>query len=490
MGFDVDARTDSNLDLLNEIEIDRELASRGLQPFIECAWPEVEPSADYIHGWHIDALCEHLEAVLSGQIKRLVINVPPGSMKSLTTAVLFPAWAWTKYPGKKFIFACYGDYIAKRDSLRTRRLFSGEWYQKRWGDVVKPDYSKEFSAHIYSTLQNGFRMATTVGGVVTGEHAHIQVVDDPIKPLDVTGTMAVTAKTLETAVTWWDETMATRLLPGAARIIIMQRLHQGDLAGHVLQAGGYEHLMLPMEFEPKRKCFTSIGFEDPRKEADDLLFPERFPREDVEQTKRELGARGAAAQLQQDPNPATGTTFRRDQIQFYKELPARLTTQIQSWDCAFKDTSSSDFVVGQVWGSRDQDYFLLTQKRDRLSFSETCKAILNMSADHPKTYKKLIEDKANGPAVIDALKKKLSGIVPVNPQGGKEARANAVEDLFEGGNVWLPHPSIAPWIDEFIEELIAFPAAVHDDQVDAMTQALTYLRKKSILRLREAMKRI
>jgi predicted phage terminase large subunit-like protein len=478
-------------DAATEIAIDREIASRGMVPFIELAWHEVEPARPFVHGWHIDALCDHLEAVMNKELSRLVINVPPGTMKSLGTSVLFPSYVWTKHPQTRFIFGCYADKIARRDSLKTRRLFSGKWYQDRWGHTAAPDYQKEFSGTIFSTTQNGFRMSTTVGGQVTGEHADIQVVDDPIKPLDVTGSMSVTSNALETAVTWWDETMSTRLIDfeKSARIIIMQRLHQGDLAGHVLKAAGYEHLMLPMEYEPKRKCFTSIGFEDPREEAGELLFPERFPRDAVDQLKRELGPRGSAAQLQQDPTPASGTIFHRNQIQFYKTIPTNLQNTIQSWDCTFKETGSS-YVVGQVWANKGSDFYLLDQVRDRMSFSTTCESIKHLTAKWKKSYKKLIEAKANGMAVADALKSVISGIVLVEPKGGKEARAHAVESLFAGGNVWLPHPEIAPWIETFIEELIAFPAAVNDDQVDAMTQALTHLRGKNIMRLREAMAKL
>ena len=473
---------------VDEIGIDRELSSRRLIEYVELAWSEVLPSDPFIRTWSLEAVCDHLQAVADGEITRLVINVPPGTTKSLSACVFFPSWLWTRKPDRRFIYASYNDQLSRRDSLRMRQLISSEWYQARWGHIVKPNTQAEWSGRYFSNMAGGFRKMTTIGGGVTGEHAHIQVVDDPIKPFDITGSLAVSKTALETVTTWYNETMASRLVDfkKSARIIIMQRLHQGDLAGHVLANDDYEHLMLPMEYEPARKCLTSIGFKDPRKEEGDLLCPERFSEEAVATLSRELGPRAAQAQLQQNPTPATGNIFLRDYIQFYTERPKRIPVTIQSWDCTFKETGTS-YVAGQVWGMVDTDYYLLDQVRRRMGLSETCAKLAELSLKWPKSTKKLIEDKANGAAVVDVMKKKVSGLTLVNPQGGKEARANAVEPLWSAGNVWLPHPSIAPWIEVFIEELIAFPAGVNDDQVDSMTQALTYLQRKNINRLRAAM---
>lgn len=471
--------------------LDRELAGRGLNRFIDIAWPEVAPGDSYVSNWHIDAICEHLEAVIDGEIHRLVINVPPGSTKSLTCAVFFPAWAWTKDPTLRFIYACYNDQLSRRDSRKCRSLIGSKWYQERWGyryRILDQRKDKaEDSSKRYSTNEGGFRLITSIKGGVTGEHGDIQIVDDPIKPLEVTGSLAISKTALERVLTWWNETMSTRMVNQySARIIIMQRLHQGDLAGEMLRQGGYEHLCLPMEYEKKRICATVLGTPDPRKEDGELLDPVRFPREAVDKTKHDLGPRGTAAQLQQDPTPAAGNLFKREQFKFYKKRP-KCTQQVQSWDCAFKDLDTSSFVVGQVWGLVDSDYYLLAQKRARMSLTVTVSAVKNLTKRYPKAIAKLIEDKANGPAVVDMLKKKISGFRLVTPQGGKEARANAVEPLFEAGNVYLPDPSIAPWIKEYIEEMVAFPAALNDDQVDATTQALIYLHRKNLNRLRAAM---
>ena len=467
--------------ILNKlIEVDRDLSRKGLRYFVRAAWHQVEPSRKYLSNWHIDAICDHLEAVTKQDITRLVINVPPGSMKSLLCCVFWPAWVWTFKPYTKWIYGSYALGISKRDNLRMRRLIESPWYQARWGQNFK-QLDDNWGAIKFVNDQAGYRLATSVGGTCTGEHADVQVVDDPIKPMDVSGTSAVTRSVLKSCESWWQETMASRLVDfeKSGRVIIMQRLHTHDLAGIVLNDGGYEHLRLPMEFESKAISTTKLGFKDPRKEDGELLWPERFTAKAVTQLKKELGARASAAQLQQRPSPLSGSLFKREWIKFYKVLPDRLTNHLQSWDCTFKDADTSDYVVGQVWAAHSSEFYLLDQVRERLSFSATLKAIAQLSYKWPEAHQKLVEDKANGAGVVDVLKDKITGLILVTPLGGKEARANAIEPLWEAGNVYLPHPDKAPWVHNFIEELVTFGAALHDDQVDAMTQALARLHERS-----------
>ena len=473
------------------IQLDRELAKRGLKHFIKMVWPIVEPSEVYIPNWHTDAICEHLEATLSGDIRRLVMSVPPGSMKSLSCCVFFPAYTWTKDAGHRFIFSSFSDRLSKRDSLKTRRIVESEYYQERWGEQVQLE-SEGYTIARFGTKKGGARLMTTVGGGITGEHGHTQVTDDPLKPLDLGGSLAASKNTLEKILTWWTKTMASRLVnpETSVRIIIMQRLAVNDLAGAMLKEGGWEHLMLPMEFEPKRKCFTVIGFEDPRTKEGELLCPKRFSPDAVAELKKEVGAREYRAQYQQDPVLTGGNIFNRKYAQFYSQLPKKFDRMVQSWDCAFKGADSSDPVSGQVWGLKGTDYYLVDRINDRMTFSETCRAVVQMSAKWPKAVKKYIEDKANGPAVVDYLKKKISGFELVNPEGGKESRAHAIEPLWEGGNIWLPSPEIAPWIEDFLVELEQFPSGAHDDDVDSMTQAVIKLYRRNIDRLRRAMQAV
>jgi predicted phage terminase large subunit-like protein len=358
----------------------------------------------------------------------------------------------------------------------------------------------EWTSTKYSNDKAGFRMATTVGGAATGEHADIQLVDDPIKPLDAPGDR-LQSKSIEEVINWWDETMSTRMRDPktARRVIIMQRLHENDLAGHVLASGGYTHLCLPMEAE--RSCVVSVphrcsmpesveptelGFRDPRPEGV-LLWPSRFPAEVLEVRHKEMGPRASAAQDQQRPVPAGGGIFKRDWVQHWTKKPAR-GEMIQSWDMTFKNTADSDYVVGQLWQRDGADFYLLDQWRAKATFSETCKAVISFTAKHPRAIRKLIEDKANGTAIMDMLKNKIPGMVPIEPLGGKIARANAVEPLWAAGNVWIPDPERAPWVHDFIEELVTFNGdpGRHDDQVDAMTQALAYFTERSTDTYRKA----
>ena len=493
----------------SDILLDRELGSRSLREYIEMAWPQVEPAREFIPNYHIDAICEHLEAVTRREIRRLVINVPPGSMKSLTCSVFWPSWTWTHTPSCKWITASYSGMIARRDSLRALQLMETEWYQQRWGGLWKKNRD-DWSSVKYSNSAAGFRFAVTVGGAATGEHADHQLVDDPIKPLDARGARVDSTK-LQVCEEWWSETMATRVVDPAraTRTIIMQRLHERDLSGLVLPTGDYTHLNLPMRYEPKcvismpHPCAlredakgektppTPIKYKDPREEGE-LLWPARFPEEIQAERKKELGSRGVASQDQQRPMPSGGGIFKRDWVQHWKAFPKGRVEYIQSWDCTFKGLDDSDYVVGQVWARYMGLFFLLDQVRDQMTFSATCRAIKTLSAKWPKATRKLVEDKANGSAVISTLHDTVPGLIAVNPQGGKVSRAQAIEPLWESKNVWLPDPTVAPWVHDFIEELTDFNGdpGRHDDQVDAMTQALVYLHRKTASNYAKAMEQL
>ena len=296
---------------------------------------------------------------------------------------------------------------------------------------------------------------------------------------------------------WFDVVMSTRVNDPktAAKVVVMQRCHQQDLSGHLLEQGGWEHLCLPAEYEGST-VVTSIGFSDPRTEHGELLWGERFGQKEIESLKVSLGSYAAAGQLQQRPSPAGGGIFKRHWFRYWQprganlppvvvrlpdgtqtsitamEAPHRVDEMIQSWDCTFKDLETSDYVVGQAWARIGALFLLADQTRARLDCPATIKAVRELSAKWPTTIAKLIEDKANGSAVIQMLSREIPGILPVNPEGGKVARAAAVSPLVEAGNIYLPHPLYAPWVNDFIEECAAFPNGAHDDQVDAMTQAL------------------
>ncbi len=266
------------------------------------AWKWVEPGTEFADNWHIELICKHLEAITRGEFNRLIINVPPGTMKSLLVCVFWQPWVWTERPEKKWMFASYNVSLSKRDNLRARRLIESPWYQACWGHVYKPVHDEWLQTR-YVNNRAGFRMCTGVGGGATGEHVDYQVVDDPHKPSDLVG---VSRPAIETTKTWWQQTMASRLLgPRSSRVIIMQRLHKHDLAGICLESGQYEHLCLPMVYESSQRSETSVG-KDKRRREGELLWPKLFSKSEVAKRKEEFGSRGWAAQDQQRPSPPGG----------------------------------------------------------------------------------------------------------------------------------------------------------------------------------------
>lgn len=473
--------------------VEREIGLRGsFYDFVRMAWPLVEHNRPFVDNWHIGAMCEHLEAVFRGQIKRLVINVPPGSMKSLTTSVMWQPWVWIQDPGWRFILGSFDEsLVGKRDGTKVLDIVRSKWFQQRWGDRVGIK-GKEPSLGEFYTTRGGMRFATSVGGKVLGRHAHAFVIDDPTKPQTMSDT------TLAETRRWKQETTASRLLPGGAYVLIMQRLHSNDLAGMAEEeneaAGGgarYEFLRLPMRFEESQRCTTSIGFSDPRKDEGELLWPAYKDETEVSQQEKDMGGAGSAvvaAQLQQRPAPAKGLFFEREWFKRWKKLPERFDVVIDSWDCSFKDTEKSDYVVGQRWGVREGRFYLIARVRGRWSFSTTLREIKTflLRRDLPKPSAVLIEDKANGPAILDMLQKEVPGLVAVNPEGGKVVRAQAVTPLYEAGTVFHPDPSdlvegvpVNSWVDDHEAELLKFPKGKNDDSVDSATQALNYLKHKA-----------
>lgn len=485
---------------IDEIELDRRLVHvGGLYEFVRLAWHIIEP-APFVEGWHVQEICNHLEAVSLGKLRRLVINIPPGCGKSLTVSVFWPVWEWIYRPYRKFMFASFDASLSQRDSMKAKEVICSKWFQERWGfsadfrkldrlgikavHVLTDQNSRQNTATIYWSSGGGLRFSTSVGGKATGWHANIQVCDDPVKPQDVAEGGDTARNALGTAERWWRSTMASRKADpnDFSRVIIMQRLHTEDLAGVCIR-DGYTLLRLPMEYESKAPCVTPVGGD--RRTMDGEILTTRFSPEAVKETREEMGPRVAAAQLQQRPTPDGGTIFQRDwMVKRWKEIPAQ-ATYIQSWDCTFKGASTSDYVVGQVWAKHGAEFFLVDQIRARMDLPSTCQAIKDMRAKWPKARLIVIENKANGPAVEQVLRKEVPGIVLWDPKVGKVERANAITPFFAAGNVYLPEWT--EWVGDFVEELCSFPLGANDDQVDATTQALLRLGVKTSSRLKEAM---
>ena len=500
------------------IETDRALVARGgFHEFVRLAWSVVEPSI-FVDGWHIEEICAHLEAVSRGEIRRLVINQPPGTGKSTLVNVLWPAWEWVERPATKWIFASYdSSLVGTRDGGKVIQLLGSDWFRSRWGDLLP---SGKAAASMFQNRAGGFRFATSVAGAVTGRHADIQVADDPIKPRDALGGSTNTKNAIRAVSEWWASTMSTRLADQRTgrRVIVMQRLTHDDLAGEMLATGEYTHLRLPMLYEASDPCKTRWGG-DRRTTEGEPLFPERFPLPVVEGLARELGPAGWAAQGQQRPSVAGGGIFRRDWFRFWHVIPGisepckcdqcwaaqrdleghsgvnpcavrpNEGQDIQSWDLTFKGSEGTDMVAAQVWRMAGSALYLLDSLNERLSYVATKRAFRDWGAKWPTCYDKLVEDKANGPALESDLKSDIPGITLVAPGGGKEARASAASPMFAEGLVFVPHPALAPWVFDYLKQLEAFPRAAHDDMVDATTQALVRVKAHG-LAFSAAMRRI
>lgn len=474
-----------------------EEARRHFKTFIRMSWPHIEEGTPFLDNWHIDAIAEHLTALYKRQIKRLIINIPPRCMKSSLASVAFPAWVWLQDPSFKMLTCSYERGLAVRDAMKSRKLFDHPWYARinrlsedtkepifRMAGTTPSDRKLKDSEDWYENNRGGVRIALGVESGATGKGGNLIAVDDPQDP-----TQAHSEVERIKALTWWDGTMSTRLNNPKEdlKMIIMQRLHTFDLTGHAFaKERGYVLLKLPMEFDSRKRCRTVVDgkvWEDPRKLDGDLLWTARFGPEEIAGYRTSLGTYGFAGQMQQEPLPEGGGVFKLDWFKRYNALPV-FEVVAMSVDCAFTDADDSSFVVIQIWGFKGPQAYLLDQVRAHLSFTATEQAIRDMRAKWrglkltPSAV--LIENKANGPAIINRLALEIPGIVMINPKDSKEARAQAVSPFVEAGNVHLPED--VPWMSTFLFEIVNFPRAGTDDQVDAMSQALCwrYLRETDL----------
>lgn len=472
---------------LTTADIERVLYAESLRDFMRGAWPIIEPGVDLRWNWHLDAIGEFLEAVTTGQIRDGVIEMPPRFAKSVSVSVLWPAWVWTHTPGTRWIFGSYAQHLALRDAVKHRDLVRSAWFQERWPLELK---GAADTKGYFRNVEGGHRYAASVGAGVTGEGADIMVVDDPLKAQDAHSELA-----REEALRWWRETMPSRLdnQRTGRRLVVMQRLHEADLAGWCRE-NGYEALSLPLEYDPDSRCSVpTLGWQDPRSEPGELLFEERIGAEEAARLRRDLGSYAYAGQYNQQPAPDDGSAwFPEVWWQTWHALPTnadgtmrRPDDAVVSWDMTFtgrrqraggKGLTDPDHVVGQMWYRYGAETFLIDEVRGQWSFTvaaaqvrtfdERCRSV------HPfPPTRHVVETKANGEAILDQLRPVVPGIVGFNPDpyGDKVARALAVQPRVEAGQVHLP--AGAAWADEWRHELRTFPNGRWDDRVDAFSQA-------------------
>lgn len=479
--------------VLNQLEaVQAEQARRNLfRFFVEYAWPVLQPGTVYVDNWHIHAICEHLEAVTRGEIKRLLINMPFRMLKSTLITQTWPAWEWLSRPSLQYMTASYAKDVATRDAVDSRRIIESEKYQRAFGHLFRMTSDQNVKTR-YENDKKGSRIITATDAAGTGFGGNRILVDDPVSALQ-----ADSDTERKQSIEWWKGTAATRLNNPEedAIVVVQQRLNVDDLSGYILTEEkelGWEHLVLPMRFDPALRKTTSLGFVDPRTKKGELLSPQRLSEKTVKEMEDRLGKYHTAAQLQQNPTPREGVIFKKSDWRFYHAPPAQMAKNMEeiiwSWDCAFKGALGSDNVAGLCIGRKGADKYLLARVSEKMTFSKTLTQV-QVCRDMPsfarRTVAVLIEDKANGPAVIDTLKDKVPALIPITPQGGKVARANAVQPQHEAGNFYLPSPELpgCEWVEDFLELFSRFTGAAGgvDDDVDAWTQGVQwYTTRESV----------
>ena len=455
-------------DILNA---EKELCKRSLAYFAKSVWHILEPGTPLKWGWVLDVVCAHLEAVTRGEVIRLLINVPPGSMKSLLTSVIWPAWEWGPkgLPHHRFMGTAHAQHLAVRDNMKCRRLIQSEWYQKRWPVELVGDQNAKTK---FENTASGFREAMSFTGL-TGSRGDRVILDDPHSVDD-----ANSATKLKSDIVTFREALPSRVNNElSAIIIIMQRLHSEDVSAMALSLG-YKHLCVPMRYEGKKQISTLFSDRlDPREQDGELMFPERFSEEQVRELEQSLGEYATAGQLQQRPAPRGGGIFKETWWQYYT-VPPRIKYRTIYADTAQKTKEQNDYSVFQSWGMGfDGRIYLLDMIRGKWEAPELlvqAKAFWNKNkaiAGQGMLRAIKIEDKSSGTGLIQQLRKER---IPVDgiPRGtDKVSRALDVTPQVQAGNVVLPEN--ASYLSDILSEASGFPNAPHDDTLDPLMDAIS-----------------
>jgi predicted phage terminase large subunit-like protein len=493
--------------------------------FVRYVWPIVEPAIPFIEGWALSAIAEHLQAVTRGEIRRLLINVPPGFSKSLLTDVFWPAWEWgpQNRPSYRYVCASYSNHLTERDNMRCRNVVMNERYQRLWGNRFRIS-NEQFTKVKFANDQTGWKLATSTGGIGVGERGDRFIIDD------ANNTMLMESEAVRyTTNMWFTEVVPDRLNnpKESAIVVIQQRLHEEDVSGVALDRDlGYTHLCIPMEYVPhgfvngydaegKIRTFDTwdtdpaaekpvkLFWKDPRTVEDEPAWPERFGPAEIEELKRAKGAYAWAGQYQQTPEVRGGSIIRRDYWNNWEENKfPDLEYILASVDTAYTEKQENDASALTVWGmfrdvNKNPKIILLYAWQEKLQIHELVQRIIdtctkdNRPITHPRFQvdKLLIEAKASGLSVSQEIRRiigfnGLFGIDLINPtkQGDKVARAHSVLHLFSDGMVYAP---IRKWSDEVVNQCAVFPKGSKDDLVDSTTMALRYLRDHGFALRRE-----
>lgn len=436
------------------------LMRQSFQFFTRRVFAELNPGTPYLHNWHIDLMCEYLDAVMRGEIRRLLINIPPRYMKSIVVSTAFPAWVLGHDPSRQILAASYANDLAVKLNVDTRNVLESEWYRRAYPTLQLATDQNEKG--YFRTSLSGHRKATTVGSSRIGFGGDVLIFDDPLNPKK-----AASKKERESANDWFDQSFYTRQnnKKTAAIVGVMQRLHEKDLTGHLLAKGGWEHLNIPAIAE--KRTIITYGKIKVVREAGDILHPDREDVAEIEDAKINLGSAAFSAQYQQNPSPADGEIFKLEWFRSYREAPDFITI-VQSWDTAYKDKQLNDPSVCTTWGETTHGYYLLDVWRKRVKYPDLKRTAIALAGKwNPSAI--LIEDKASGQSLIQDLQTETAfPIITIAPNGDKLTRASIVSPTIEAGRCYLP--ANAPWLHDFTMELITFPKGETDDQVDSVTQ--------------------
>jgi predicted phage terminase large subunit-like protein len=448
------------------------LLRTDLSSFVEKCFAEIVQGKPYSHNWHIDAITHQLSRIQTGELRRLIVNIPPRHLKSLTVTSAYTAWALGHDPTKKIICVSHSKDLSRDHANDFLRIVESPWYRRLFPALQVAKRGHRVTE--LKTSKGGFRLATSIGGAVLGRGADLIVIDDPIQPLAALSN-AERARTK----TFYDQTLFTRLNDKrtGAIVLVMQRLHEDDLAAHVERIDDWEKLAIPAIAERAETYVTGPARSDRyRRTVGNILHPDREDRETLDHIRRVMGSRGFQAQYQQEPVPLDGSVIKRSWIRYYDEVPEAFDRIVASWDTASTIGSTSDYSVGTLWGLAGSNYYLLDLIRGQFEFTALRQRVIALHRRRPETVT-LIEETDLGRALLHDLRDnhELRPILEP-PLFDKVARMEAQSARFEAGDVLLPRD--VPWLDDYVAELLAFPNGSHDDQVDSTSQALRYLTRR------------
>jgi predicted phage terminase large subunit-like protein len=439
--------------------------------FVCRVFETVSPGDAFLPNWHIDAMAYAAERVIAGETKRLITTVPPRHLKSIIFSVALPAFLLGQDPTKRIICVSYSNELAIKHALDFRAVVTSEWYRRVFPNTrVSREKDTQFET---MTTARGFRYATSLGGTLTGRGADLIVLDDPQKPDE-----ALSETQRNSAGQWFDNTLLSRLdsKSEGAVVMVMQRLHEDDLAGRLLDKGGWQHLKIAAIAE-QDDCVAIGSGRAYQRLAGSVIDPGRESMEDLQRLKQSMGDLFFSAQYQQEPIPLAGNLIKADWFRYYENAPTQVYDDLLviSVDTAMKGAPSADFSVATIWLARGETCYLLDLWRERVDYPDLKRAMRRLRENFPGAVL-LVEDKGSGTSLIQDLRADNISVIGINPEGDKQTRVAKISAQFEAGSVHFPKSS--PWLGNLKAELLGFPNVKHDDQVDSVSQALSWIKQR------------